>query len=334
MAKKGKSSEEKQPIIIKKVVKKAGGHHGGAWKVAYADFVTAMMAFFLLMWLLNVASTEQLQAVASYFDPSHPKVSSSTSGAGGVLGGLSMSSQGSMANRSSPFVNPSMQTSRNGKTDESKNRKSGEKTEEGEGLSGEAAEEQEKFEEVAREIKQAIQESPELKQLMKNIMVDVTPEGLRIQIVDQEGESMFPSGSAKMYEKTEKLVRKIAEVIKEMPNNISVRGHTDSVPYGPGAEYTNWELSTDRANSCRRALMKGGLPEKRIKNVIGKADTEHLISDKPKDPKNRRISIMLLREKLKPPQTAGGISKRKVSIPKKARPEPEYEKTEGEVYFP
>ncbi len=340
MAKKKGSGDEVAPIIIKKVIKKAGGHHGGAWKVAYADFVTAMMAFFLLMWLLNVASAEQLASVASYFDPSHPKISSSTSGAGGVLGGLSVSSQGAMASQTSPFVRPVPNGQRFDKQNDNKP-ETGETQEaeftgeEGEDLHGKEKEEQERFEEAVKDIKQAIEEVPELKPLLANLIVDITPEGLRIQIVDQKGESMFPSGSAKMYEKTEKLVRKIGEVIKALPNDISIRGHTDSNPFGPGAEYTNWELSTDRANTSRRVLMKSGLPEKRINNVVGKSDTEHLIAEKPEDPRNRRISIVLLRDKFtKPPEKeAGGIQKKKVKQ-KPQTPEPAYRKTEGEVYFP
>src|SRR5690606_196861 len=113
-----------------------------------------------------------------------------------------------------------------------------------------------------------------------------TPEGLRIQVVDRDGQPMFPSGSAQMYEKTEKLMAKVAEVIRKMPNEISVRGHTDSVPYSRGASYTNWELSTDRANSSRRVLIANGFPEKRINNVLGKADKDHLVGGKPNDPRN------------------------------------------------
>ncbi|NCC22137.1 MAG: motility protein MotB [Alphaproteobacteria bacterium] len=330
MAKK-KGSDDEKPVIIKKVIKKGGGHHGGAWKVAYADFVTAMMAFFLLLWLLNVATDEQLMAISGYFDPTHPRVSAQTSGAGGVLGGLSMTSEGAMATRVNPFVNNP--PSRTGNQERSEDEES-EKSAEGDGLSGEAAEEQERFEEAIEEVLQAIQESPELEQLMKNVIVDITPEGLRIQIVDQAGESMFPSGSAQMYEKTEKLMRKVGDVIKSLPNNLSVRGHTDSVPYGPGADYTNWELSTDRANASRRVLKESGFPEARIFNVVGKADKEHLLPDAPNDPRNRRITLVLLREKVDKPEAKepGRLIKRRRAEPKP--PEPGFEKTEGEVYFP
>ncbi len=364
MAKGGGNDE--RPIIVKKVIKKADGHHGGAWKVAYADFVTAMMAFFLLMWLLNVATDEQLYAISGHFDPTHPRVSERQSGAGGVLGGLSMAEKGAMATNVDPYVNrPPQPPGRRGAgegrseegnlTDRSTDAIAGEgvgpgETEgEGEGAgSGPSAEEQAeqaRFEDAMEEIKQAIQEDPELKRLSENIIVDITPDGLRIQIVDQEGESMFPIGSARMYEKTQKLIAKIADVVKKLPNEISLRGHTDGIPYGAGAEYTNWELSADRANASRRVLLEHGFPVDRINNVMGKADREHLLPDKPKDPRNRRITLVLLRDKIvNPPEDKPEAQKGK---PKKtgdnkgpsrnrkpAKQEPAFERTEGNVYFP
>jgi flagellar motor protein MotB len=163
------------------------------------------------------------------------------------------------------------------------------------------AAEQRKFEETQRAIQKAVEASPELKALAKNLLVDTTPEGLRIQVIDQDGESMFASGSAEMYEKTRQLLGQVAEIVKSLPNDISVRGHTDGVPYGQGAAYTNWELSADRANASRRVLLGSGIGDERLNNVVGKADTEHLVPDNPADPKNRRISIMLLREELTDP---------------------------------
>jgi chemotaxis protein MotB len=299
---KPKEEEKSQPIIIKKI-NKGGGHHGGAWKVAYADFVTAMMAFFLLLWLLNVSTDEQLNAISNYFDPTHPKVSKDTSGAGGVMGGLSMSPQGAMATN--------VQTISSARPSGSAvNNKSASKSTEGKDSKEMALEkakemmrkeEEKKFKEAQDKIKQAIESDPELKELSKNLLVDMTPEGLRIQIVDQEGKPMFASGSARMFDKTAQLIKKVSEVIKAMPNEISIRGHTDSVPYGPGAEYTNWELSSDRANATRRVMLESALPQERLNNVVGKADTDHLVPDKPNDPTNRRISIILLKEELTNP---------------------------------
>lgn len=288
--------ESEQPIIVKKI-KKGGGHHGGAWKVAYADFVTAMMAFFLLLWLLNVTTDEQKNAISNYFDPTHPKVSQAESGAGGVLGGLSMSPKGSMATAVQPITTPRPSAQRmQGKRlnpEDAKKEAAKEK--------GRKAEDA-KFKKLENEIKQAIQKSPELKTLQKNLMIDMTPEGLRIQVVDRDGEPMFPSGSAQMFQKTRELLALIADLVEPLPNELSLRGHTDSVPYGSGANYTNWELSADRANSVRRVFRENEIPADRLNNVQGKADREPLLEEEPNDPRNRRISIILLREELTDPE--------------------------------
>lgn len=288
--------DSEQPIIIKKI-NKGHGHHGGAWKVAYADFVTAMMAFFLLLWLLNVTTDEQKQAISNYFDPTHPKVSRAESGAGGVLGGLSMSPKGSMATMKQPVTVPRPSAARmQGKQLTPKEQKEQKAKEKG------RQEENAKFKKLEREIQQAIQASPDLKTLQKNLVIDMTPEGLRIQVVDRDDEPMFPSGSAQMYEKTRQLLIMISELIKPLPNELSLRGHTDSVPYGSGANYTNWELSADRANSVRRVFIEDDVPQDRLNNVMGKADREAYIEENPADPRNRRISIILLREELTDPE--------------------------------
>jgi len=319
-------ADDKAPIIvIKKVIKGGGGHHGGAWKVAYADFVTAMMAFFLLMWLLNATTEEQRQGISEYFDPTPMEVSSSTSGAGGVMGGLTVSTVGARSSDVQPIVHNDNPPSPNVKMQIDPEQL------EKEQLQAELQKrENVEFEQVKEKIKESI-EASDLKDLAKNLMVDMTPEGLRIQIVDQNGESMFPSGSAKPYEKTVKLIDMVADIIKTMPNQISVRGHTDSIPYSKGADYTNWELSADRANSSRRVLLDAGIEAKKLSNVVGKSDTEHLKPETPNDPQNRRISIILLRESLTKPATgksaaSGGTG----SVPV----DPGYRKTTGNVQFP
>ncbi len=331
----GKDGDAKQPIFVIKKIKKAGGHHGGAWKVAYADFVTAMMAFFLLMWLLNVTTEEQKLGISNFFDP-NPQISQSQSGAGGMLGGLSMATQGARStDLNNPMPSPVL-------AQPEKNPKMGEpdvdlKKVEQERLDQEVARrEEEEFEKVKKEIEAAMNASPELKEMMKNVVVDMTPEGLRIQIVDQEGAAMFESGSAKMLDKTDKLMRMVAGVIKTMPNQVSIRGHTDGVPYkGANPEYTNWELSVDRANASRVALTVGGVPPSRVANVVGKADTDHYIKDKATDPRNRRISIILLHEKQTNTAGAnassgkGGVG---AGAPKVA--DPGYKVTPGAVQFP
>ena len=178
-----------------------------------------------------------------------------------------------------------------------------------------------------------MKENDELKELEKNLKMDMTPEGLRIQIVDSDGKPMFPSGSAEMYERTQKLLMKVSEVIRKMPNQISVRGHTDGVPYSKGNGYTNWELSADRANASRRVLIGGGFPEARVNNVVGKADTDPLIVGKPNDAQNRRISIILLREELVT-QVGANMSTKAVQDAERAAKDPLYKRSSGSVDFP
>lgn len=320
------SDDKKAPVIvIKKITKGGGGHHGGAWKVAYADFVTAMMAFFLLMWLLNATTEEQRQGISEYFDPTPMEVSSNTSGAGGVMGGLTVSNQGARVNDVQPIVHNDVQPTQ-------KQQQINPEQLAKEQLQAELEKrENSEFERVKEEIQKAVENS-DLKELAKNLMVDMTPEGLRIQIVDQDGSSMFPSGSSKPYEKTIKLLDMVAGIIKTMPNQISVRGHTDSVPYSKGADYTNWELSADRANASRRVLLDSGIETKKLSNVVGKADTEPLKPDKPDEAQNRRISIILLRESLTRPvdPKKAASSSGTGSVPV----DPGYKKTSGNVQFP
>ncbi|HEY0900963.1 MAG TPA: flagellar motor protein MotB, partial [Micavibrio sp.] len=327
-------------IIIKKIKKGGGGHHGGAWKVAYADFVTAMMAFFLLLWLLNVTTEEAKNAIANYFDPTHPTLSSSESGSGGVLGGLTVTTDGAMAQMAQPVTAAQMTgASRNatkvGDTGEDNPEMSEAEVEK---LKEEfEAEESQRFEEAKKEIEEALQNDPALQELMKNVMIDITPEGLRIQIIDQEGRPMFASGSAEMYDYTRKLMVKVGEIILKMPNELSIRGHTDSTPYGPNATYTNWELSADRANSTRRILLANKIPEMRLANIMGKGDREHLVPDA-KDPRNRRISIILLKETLEAAFERGAF-KDKVKAGSKLDQDLKkqvetYKKTQGAVHFP
>jgi chemotaxis protein MotB len=155
--------------------------------------------------------------------------------------------------------------------------------------------EEQQFQQAQEELRQAIQSIPEAAELAQSLMVDNTPEGLRIQIVDQEGVAMFPSGGAEPLERAKKILRLVSDVVKRMPQQISISGHTDSVPFGVGSQYTNWELSVDRANAARRFLRDTGLPVSRLSRVVGKADTEHLVADQPENPRNRRLSIVLLR---------------------------------------
>jgi chemotaxis protein MotB len=306
------------PVIIIKRKKRAhhSDHHGGAWKVAYADFVTAMMAFFLLLWLLNATTEEQRRGISDYFSPA--SVARTTSGAGGVLGGQTMARNG--VNRSEGSIMavpmPAIPTDidptedRDGESpgDGGEAEEQGKKAEEqsqkkADTLSKEdqeklaAKREEQRFEEATQELRKAIQSEPELAKLAESLVIDRTPEGMRIQIVDQDKYSMFPLGSAVMYDHTRKLLAIVAKIVTKLPNRIAVSGHTDATPYSRSSTYTNWELSTDRALAARRALIDSGLPDDRIERVVGQADKELLVPSEPNSPRNRRLSIVLLHNK-------------------------------------
>ncbi|MFM2045156.1 MAG: hypothetical protein RLY86_3732 [Pseudomonadota bacterium] len=333
---------DKAPIIIKRIKKGEEGHHGGAWKVAYADFVTAMMAFFLLLWLLNVTTAEQKMGIADFFSPASP--SKQESGAGSVLGGQTITVDGAQVNASSPpqitVPTPSIPASGNAQeqvedfTDSAPGRPTeqdltgrgaGEKPGglgEVEGLAAleaagqrDAADtnrdgrvdsqelqealarlEQQRFEEAVKQLRQAIQSVPELQTLAESLIIDQTPEGLRIQLVDQFGYSMFPSGGARMLPQTAQLMGAVAQAVRQLPNRLSISGHTDGIPFRQGAGYSNWELSSDRANASRRALEAAGISPDRFESVNAMADRDHLFPEDPNSPRNRRISIVLLRE--------------------------------------
>lgn len=292
-----------QPIIIKRIKKNAAGHHGGAWKVAYADFVTAMMAFFLLLWLLNAVTEEQLTGISDYFAPT--MASKSQSGAGGILGGQVIGEGAQTSQTSSPSLVSHLPPSSIGPGGEDM---TSNVTEPLEGMTEQdfkekmAEREQQKFDKAKEMLENAVKGIPELKKYEGSMLVDNTPEGLRIQLTDQEGLAMFPSGSSAMYGYTRAMLDLIARVVNQLPNKIAISGHTDSIPFRDPSGYTNWELSADRALASRRMLVASGVAEGRVDRVVGKADTEPLLPDDPKAPRNRRLSIILLRDSdLKPP---------------------------------
>ena len=305
------------PVIIKKVKGGGhGGHHGGAWKVAYADFVTAMMAFFLLLWLLNVTTDVQKRGIADYFQPTIS--SKSASGAGGVLGGMTIGSPGS---QSIPMSQPNLQVAQpamrqpndgddgdNGGTagkdqdisDDAAAKSDADKTskpiDEAELQRQLAQREEKRFAAAEKALQDAMHEVPELAKLADSLLVDRTPEGLRIQLVDQDKLPMFPLGSAEPTDNARKLIALVTQVVQRLPNKISISGHTDATQYAPSGKYSNWELSADRANASRREFLGDGLSLERIARVTGLADTEPLVADNPAAPRNRRISVILLRE--------------------------------------
>jgi chemotaxis protein MotB len=315
-------------VIIKKVKKGGhGGHHGGAWKVAYADFVTAMMAFFLLLWLLNVTTDVQKRGIADYFEPTMA-VRSEYSGSGGILGGKTIGKPGALP-RDSVVPNVAMpipaerqpdegddgeeagNPSKSGKPSDPQQAeptRPGDKTDRAdfaarldkisEAAAAKSAAEREERQFAAAEfaLRQAMQDIPDLKNLAENLVVDRTPEGLRIQIVDQDKTSMFPLGSSEMTEPARKLIAVVTQVVQRLPNKLSVSGHTDATPFARSGNYGNWELSADRANASRRALLGAGLPAERIAKVVGLADRDPMVADQPTSPRNRRISMVLLHE--------------------------------------
>ena len=290
------------PIIIKKIKKGGGGgHHGGAWKVAYADFVTAMMAFFLLMWLINTTSPEQKRGVADYFAPAN--VSQSTSGSGGILGGNALGQDGDKNEGTMSFIEQMAPKPPDTKDRDGKDTKAADKsTSQGQSgsdssTSAEAQkQEQEAFQSAAESLRQSLQDMPELAELSKNILVDQTPEGLRIQLIDQEGRSMFDANSTQPNDRCKLLLRAVAKVINKLPNRISITGHTSGVAGQASEDPKDWSLSSGRADGARAVLQASGVDQDRIAQVSGKAAKEPLYPDDPSLAGNRRIAVVLLRE--------------------------------------
>jgi chemotaxis protein MotB len=285
-------------VIIKRIKKvQGGGHHGGAWKVAYADFVTAMMAFFLLMWLINTTSPEQRRGIADYFAPA--SVSQSTSGAGGILAGTALGKQGTKADGSMSIIEElAPEAPKNVKDSGQSSDSSGAASDQ---LDEKALREQLRAKEeaalqsAAASLRQSIQSMPELAELSKQIIVEMTPEGLRIQLVDQEGRSMFEQGSSKPNPRAQVLLRAVGKIVNQLPNRVTISGHTNVSANGRTAD-TDWGLSQARANEARRILQTTGVVADRIAAVNGKANAEPLYPDDPMLAGNRRIAIVLLRE--------------------------------------
>ncbi|MGE0595528.1 MAG: flagellar motor protein MotB [Hyphomonadaceae bacterium] len=300
------AATNQRPIVIKKIKKGGGhGHHGGAWKVAYADFVTAMMAFFLLMWLINTTSPDQRRGIAEFFAPA--SVSRVSSGAGGLLEGTSFAEEGVRHGHSAPVAQASQPQYTSNATAEnelqSQEAPGGQQNPNEDALTrARTLRESAEFNRAEIAIRQAMADMPDIAELSRNIIVEQTPEGLRIQIIDQEGRSMFASGAAEPNERARRLLRAVSGAISQLPNRITISGHTDGS--SPGRGYaSNWELSTERANAARRILAAEGIPGDRIYEVSGRADSEPLFADDPTLPGNRRIALTLLREA--PPLPAG-----------------------------
>ena len=261
----------KPPIIVIKKKMSHAGHHGGAWKVAYADFVTAMMALFIVLWLLNQSQKIQ-EAVGGYFrDP---------------LGTASKAGKDIV------------------------------------GSAGKSIVSQENMEHLKEQLEKAISQIPNFNRLKDHIIMTITPEGLRIDMIEGENGTFFDSGSPKLNVHGKDLLIALAQEVGKLPNKISVEGHTDATPYAKGANYTNWELSSDRANAARRLVQRNGIREDQVTQVRGFADQMLLKPNAPFDPSNRRISLII--QNLEPGQ-AGDLSSLGSSVkvsPSTAQPSP------------
>jgi chemotaxis protein MotB len=273
-----------QPIIIKKVKKAGHAHHGGAWKIAYADFVTAMMAFFLLMWLISMTTQEQKEGLAEYFAPA--ALSPTNSGAGGVLMGSALDKSG---NRSS--VPRDAARGITGQDDKARPTNSGGASDRE--VSRRAPSVQANYSAIAS-LRQALQNMPEIAELSRNIVIEQTKEGLNVSLVDDNGRSMFPDGSVQPYERTRLVLEALAPTIRRMPNSLSVTGHTAAARPGSVQAVDSWSLTAGRALAVREILSGAGLPNDRFTSVVGRADTEPLFPDNPYIPPNRRVTITLL----------------------------------------
>lgn len=257
-------------VVVRRKRVYSEGHHGGSWKIAYADFVTAMMAFFLVMWLISLVPNNELKAIAEYFRM--PLMTA-------IQGGPNMDVSKSVIPGGSPSVVPNQFP-----------------------LPGaDQGQEQddrldiERLEDLKTELEALIEHSPVLKQFRPQMLLDMTPDGLRIQILDKQSRPMFATGSAVIQGYMRDILRELAPALNRMPNSLTISGHTDAMRYASGdRDYSNWELSADRANAARKALVAGSLVENKVKRVLGLADTVNLIKDDPVAAVNRRISLLVL----------------------------------------
>jgi chemotaxis protein MotB len=288
MAARPKDAGQVAPIIIKRVKKHAHGHHGGSWKVAFADFATAMMAFFLLLWLMGSTTEEQKGAISEYFQnpsavPGTSTVPSPTSiqGPGGASTSMIQLGGGMELHRTATAeTQPADPAAVN--------------AEDAEKLAEQI--DKERLEGLLSQLRDAIDQRESLAQFKDQILLDVTPEGVRIQIIDHERRSMFPLGSPVLEPFADNILRELTTIIDNVPNRISISGHTDIRPYGR-VNYSNWELSADRANAARRSLISGGLTPEKVGRVVGLASSVLLDPQIPDSPINRRISIVVMNKR-------------------------------------
>jgi chemotaxis protein MotB len=275
--------QKTQPIIIKRRAGHAHGHHGGAWKIAYADFVTAMMAFFLLMWLLSMTTFEDKLAIADFFQ--NPSAIQGPGGASTSM--IKMGGSQEIPRGEGEALKGQQEPGQAGAATPPT-------TEEAEQLAADL-QEQARLDALMRELMRQIEATPSLRAYKDQLMLDITSEGLRIQIVDRDNRPMFDLGSTELRPYTREILLQLAKTIKTAPNHVSIAGHTDALPFSGGRpNYTNWELSADRANSARRELMRGGLSDEMVGRVVGLASSVLARPEDPLHPTNRRISIIIM----------------------------------------
>jgi chemotaxis protein MotB len=289
------SDDTQQPIVVKKVKKYAAGAHGGAWKIAYADFVTAMMAFFMLMWLLGSTTQADLQGIADYFQ--NPlKVS--------MAGGSGSGDSSSIIQGGGKDLTASVGQVKAGEIEAPR------KTINLQKLKAEyERQERQRLEGLKADLEQMIDASPTLKQFKNQMLLDLTSEGLRIQIVDEKNRPMFDSASSEVKPYTRVILREIGKVLNKVENHVSLSGHTDAQPFAGGnRDFSNWELSTNRANSSRRELIAGGMVDSKVMRVVGLASTVLYDKQDAYNPINRRISIVIMNKRTEEAILADGKS--------------------------
>lgn len=283
------SSEEKRPIVIKRIKKISAGAHGGAWKIAYADFVTAMMAFFLLMWLLGSTTKGDLNGIAEYFK-TPLKVA--------MLGGDGSGDATSIIKGGGQDITKTAGQVKNGEVEQIK-KKITLKAATEELMRMEKLKELDKLKELKKNIENAINENPKLQQYKSQILLDITSEGLRIQIVDEKNRPMFKIGRSELEPYTKDILQEIGRTMNAVPNKVSLSGHTDGHPYSSNDKkgFSNWDLSADRANASRRELIAGGMDEAKVVRVVGMSSAVLFDKTDPFNPINRRISIIVMNKK-------------------------------------
>lgn len=275
------AEELPRPIIVKKIKKGGGGHHGGAWKIAYADFVTAMMAFFLLMWLLGSTSKAQREGISEYF-----KTPLKVALMGPAVGGADSPMKGGGRDITKKQGQVKPVDGPKGKEKAVDIQDAAEALKKAEGM---------RLEALKQKIETAIENNPELKQFKDQLLLDITPEGLRVQIVDEQNRPMFNSGNAQLQPYAKEILRQIGQMLNDVPNRVSISGHTDATPYSSGDKsYSNWELSSERANASRRELAAGGMNEEKLMRVVGLSSASLFDKENPFNPINRRISLIIM----------------------------------------